>query len=96
MGFRGRAVDALNVNRVVNHERFQDFGPGPVLRPTIEPIVDGGVRPILLWAIFPPATDFHDVDDPADDLAVASRLHAATVFRDRLLDRLQLLVRQPE
>jgi len=96
MSLRGRAVDTLNVDRVVNHLLFKDPGPDPGLRPTIESIVDSRVRPILGWAIFPPATNFQDMNNPADHLAVASRFHATTVLRNRSLDRRELLVRQPK
>jgi hypothetical protein len=93
---RRRAIDALNADRVVNHKLFQGSRPDPRLGPAIEPIVDGRVWPILRRAICPPATDLQDVDDPADDFAIAPRLDTATVHRDRRLDRGELFVSQPE
>jgi len=36
------------------------------------------------------------MDDPADYLAIATRLNAATVLWDRILDQRELLIRQPE
>ena len=96
MSLGGCAVDALDVRGVEDHQTCQDTRPNPSLRPSIEPIVDGRVRTVILGAIFPAATDLQDMNDTADDLAVPARFYAAPFLGDCRLDRRELLIAQPE
>ncbi len=90
------AVDALRSGRSRLYERFKHRLPNAILRPSVEPIVDRGVRPIHLWAVAPTAADLQNMYNTADYFAIALRFHAAPVHRDQRFQNRPLPLVQPE
>jgi hypothetical protein len=81
----GCAVDALRAGDSRIHQCFQHPVPDARRQPSVEPIVDGGVRTVHFRTIAPTATNFQNVQNSADNLSVALRFHATPVNRNERL-----------
>jgi len=90
------AVDALDISRVIHHDLAQDTCPDARLGPAVEAIIDRRVRSVVRRTVLPATAGLEHMDNAADDLLIAGRLHPAAVLWDRRLNHRVLLIRQPK
>ena len=77
-------------------QRLEHPGPKPLLGPAIEPVVDRGVRTILIRAIDPTASRLEDMDDARDHPPIINSPRPRLVLRHKGLNRYPLLIAQPK
>jgi hypothetical protein len=70
--------------------------PEAAARPPVEPVVDGGARPILRRTVAPAAAGGEHVQDAGDDLPVVLPLWSRLIPGHERFDHRPLLIREPE
>ena len=89
-----RAVDHLHLAVVRFHDGIHQSIPDTRLPPTVEAIVDSGVRPVAFGQIAPRRARAENVEHAVDDLSVVLRLGPSPVHRQKRLDDAPLEVGQ--
>ena len=82
------AIDCGGVHKhSFGHQGLEDAKPKSVPGPAVEAVVDGGVRPVILGAITPPAACLEDVQNAADDPSIIDPSCPRLVHRQMRFDR---------
>ena len=97
MSFQVRGVNHQDISRLVLRlgQFFEDALKHTVCRPTLEPVVERLVRPVISGRIDPLQPVFNNVDNPAQDLAVIDAVNPTGLWKERC-NLFNLLLSKPK